>query len=232
MWIIFFLIFAIIIISIIGASFSNDKKSELPKNTDIRKSRQQWENEQYEKSIKLSKRDNYEIDKHIDELLNDNIPSKTEIKDYDRASKIASAKLEFPRRKQILEESIHLIKTTNNHETLNTRYETALEQYLWIQNTIDNKVPIYFKSNGYFPMELKIAYNLNLIRIAKKHIDNTISKLSTLKTSNAKDNCAVKAFEILEHYNDLLKVAGNQGESENELRKLKIRLEDFYSDLK
>lgn len=217
----------VIIFGVVGISGSTDKRTNTPKNTDIRKSRQQWENEQYEKSVRISEKG--KMAKFANDILNNTSNYQS---DYDKASKTAIAKIEFPRRKQILEESIRLIKTTNNHETLNTRYETALEQYLWIQNAIDNKVPIYFKSNGYFPMELKIAYNLNLIRIAKKHIDNTISKLSTLKTSNAKDNCAVKAFEILEHYNDLLKVAGNQGESENELRKLKIRLEDFYSDLK
>lgn len=123
---------------------------------------------------------------------------------YNSKKNEAIAKHEFPSHKRILNDSIKLIQSTKKLETLLIRYEQALHEYNWIQSQISQGVPLYFKSNGYFPEELREAANRNINRIAQETYSAYISKSTTLKTEKSKENLKSKTKALLEECKDSL----------------------------
>lgn len=131
---------------------------------------------------------------------------------HNNIKKEAIAKYEFPSHKRILNDSVKLIQSTKKLETLRTRYQLALNEYNWIQSQISNGVPLFFKSNGYFPEELKELANRNINRIAKETYSAYKIKLTTLKTEKAKENLKTKTKVLLEECkNSLLSSSGTSG---------------------
>lgn len=117
---------------------------------------------------------------------------------FDNKRKEAIAKYEFPSHKRILDDSIKLIQSTKKLETLLTRYQQALNEYNWIQSQISNGVPLFFKSNGYFPEELRELANRNISRIAQDAYSAYRAKSMTLKTEKSKENLKSKTKALLE----------------------------------
>lgn len=79
-----------------------------------------------------------------------------------------------------------------------TRYQQALNEYNWIQSQISNGVPLFFKSNGYFPEELRELANRNISRIAQDAYSAYRAKSMTLKTEKSKENLKSKTKALLE----------------------------------
>lgn len=131
---------------------------------------------------------------------------------YDRKTKEAIAKYEFPSHKRILEESINLIQTTKSIETLLGRYDLALEHYFWIREQISNGVPIYFESKGNFPDELKEHANFHINRIAENIFNVHKTKITRLKTDKAKENQKEKSVILLSECLNSLKQTNNTDE--------------------
>lgn len=131
---------------------------------------------------------------------------------FDTKKKESIAKYEFPSHKRILEDSVKLIQTTKKLDTLLTRYQLALEHYNWIKSQISAGVPIYFKSNGYFPDELKEHANRNINRIAQDAYTAYRTKSLTLKTEKSKENLKSKTKILLEECKgSLLSSSGSSG---------------------
>lgn len=139
--------------------------------------------------------------------------------------------IEFPRRKQILEESVRFIQETNNIETLISRYDTALEHYFWIMQQKEKGLPIYFDTDSEgFENALNRIRNYHIVRIAMEKFINYKKKMYGLKTVKAKDNNTSQMFEFLENCKHLLMDHTNRNESEAKLNKLYDNTEDFYSN--
>lgn len=143
---------------------------------------------------------------------------------YDRKTKETIAKYEFPSHKRILEESINLIQTTKNLETLLGRYDIALEHYFWIREQISNGIPIYFESRGNFPDELKEHANFHIHRIAENIFKTYKSKIATLKTDKAKENQKEKTMILLSECINSLKQTENTNEWITEINALQNKL--------
>lgn len=139
--------------------------------------------------------------------------------------------IEFPRRKQILEESIQLIQETGSLETLLSRYDTALEHANWIIQQRAKGLPIYFDTEeGGFENSLNRINNYHIIRIAMEKFINYKAKMYGLKTAKAKQNNTAQMFEFIEKCEQSLKEHSNKSESRAKLKRLYDNTEDFYSD--
>lgn len=150
---------------------------------------------------------------------------------YTKAEKLAILEVEFPNYKRILEESVQLIQTTSNLETLLSRYNIALEHYHWIMERKNNGLPIYFNTeDGGFENALNKINNYHIVRIAMDTFINYKVKMLGLKTIKAKDNNTAKMFEFLGRCKESLKTHENRIEYESKLDKLHNNTEDFYSD--
>lgn len=89
----------------------------------------------------------------------------------------------FPRHKQIIDESINLIRTTNNLSVAKGRYETVMTHYEWMQVQKSIGMPLSFDEEPCgFESSLKRAFNENLLRIVEFTYDKEIN--SILKTKN------------------------------------------------
>lgn len=139
--------------------------------------------------------------------------------------------IEFPRRKQILEESIMLIQKTSNIDTLISRYNIALEHASWIIEQKDKGLPIYFdtEEDG-FESSLNRIRNYHIVRIAMEKFVNYKKKMYGLKLGKAKESNTAQMFEFIEKCNKSLKEHSNKYESQNKLSKLRYNTEDFYSN--
>lgn len=143
----------------------------------------------------------------------------------------AILQIEFPRHKQILEESVQLIQETNNIDTLVFRYELSLEHYHWIMEQKAKGLPIYFDTEEEgFESALNRISNYHIIRIAMEVFINYKTKMYGLKTAKGRENNTVKMFEFIEKCNQLLKEHSNRFESETKLNKLYNNTENFYSN--
>lgn len=143
----------------------------------------------------------------------------------------AILQIEFPRRKQILEESVKLIQETNNIDTLLSRYDIALEHFHWIMEQKAKGLPIWFNTEEEgFESALNRIRNYHIVRIAMEKFINYKKKMYGLKTAKAKENNTAQMFEYLEKCKQSLVSHANKGESEAKLNKLHNNTEDFYSD--
>ncbi|WP_157279167.1 hypothetical protein [Proteiniphilum acetatigenes] len=168
-----------------------------------------------------------------DYLLDEKVPDRQSINrisgnnvksTYDRKTKEAIAKYEFPSHKRILEDSVNLIQTTKSLETLIGRYDIALEHYFWIREQISNGVPLYFESKGNFADELKEHANYHIHRIAENTFKTHKSKIATLKTDKAKESHKEKTLILLSECINSLKQTENTNEWIAEINALQNKL--------
>lgn len=139
---------------------------------------------------------------------------------------------EFPRRKQMLEESVRLIQETSNIETLVSRYEVALEHYHWIMEQKSKGLPLFFESEDEgFESALNRINNYHIVRIAMEVFINYKKKMYGLKTVKAKDSNTAKMFEHINKSIELLKDHSNRDDSLKKLNRLHNNIEDFYSKI-
>lgn len=152
-------------------------------------------------------------------------------KPYIDARSKAILQIEFPRRKQILEESIKLIQETSNIDTLLSRYDIALEHYHWIMEQKAKGLPIWFDTEEEgFENALNRIRNYHIVRISMEKFIKYKKKMYGLKTAKARENNTAQMFEYLEKCKQSLVSHANKGESEAKLNKLHNNTEDFYSD--
>ena len=139
--------------------------------------------------------------------------------------------IEFPRRKQILEESIQLMQETDKLDTLLFRYDVALEHANWIMEQKAKGLPIYFDvADGEdFEAALDRIRNFHIVRIAMDRFINYKIKILGAKTTKIKRNLTVRMFEFINNCRQSLKEHSSKGKYEASLDKLHNNTEDFYS---
>lgn len=161
--------------------------------------------------------------------------TEEEIKNIKRKSKyevdLLSLKAEFPSHKRILDDSVKLIQTTNNIETLLRRYDDALFHYNWINEQKKNGLPVKFECKDYFPKELNRMTNFHIVRIATNLTNNYKEQLLKLKTDKARENITIQTFKTIEICLSSLKLHTHKAEATKELNDLHDVIEDAFSNI-
>ncbi|MBR8720223.1 hypothetical protein IX307_001353 [Bacteroides pyogenes] len=143
---------------------------------------------------------------------------------FDSKKKEAIARVEFPSHKRILEDSVKMIQTTRKLETLLTRYNLAMEHYNWIQRQIADGAPIYFKSHGHFPEELREHANYHIERLAREAYTAYREKSASLKTEKAKETQKIKTKALLERYKGALMSSSKMFEWKHKIEELEKKI--------
>jgi hypothetical protein len=141
---------------------------------------------------------------------------------------------EFPSHKRILEDSINLIQTTNNIDTLLSRYDDFIIHYNWIMEQKRKGVPIdyEFHSNGEpFEIGINLFINWHIVRIAQNNIENYKNKIQSLKTYRAKENLIIKSFELIDKCTNALKEHQIKDSFALTLQNLHENIEDLFNEI-
>ena len=118
-------------------------------------------------------------------------------------SDIAKFKIEYPNRKRILEDSIHLIKNTENIETFSHWLSELKTQYYWIQRQRSKGIKVDDKYNDNYIINIYRISNINLLRIANAYHDKYIMSLNEGKQSKTKKERTVQAlFQCIDNLQD------------------------------
>lgn len=171
--------------------------------------------EKSNKDISKEKLANMTHDEFADYLLDD-IPKKRSVTSEFKKYKIsATVEHEFNRRKQILEESIKLIQTTNSIETLSLRYLEAIEHSSWIKEQISLGANLYFKEEpDGFNESLNRISNFHIHRLVQYNYKKQMSRINELKSQNAIIENKRKLIELLEKCKSCMKYHENKYEFE------------------
>lgn len=125
---------------------------------------------------------------------------------YCKMTKEAILNVEYPRRKQILEESVDLIYNSYVLDTIMGRYDIAMEQFLWIAERMEEGYSIYFRTEECgFVCALNRITNIRISSSADKYYSLFIDEISTLKMKRAKENRRSKVLNILSTCGESLK---------------------------
>lgn len=151
---------------------------------------------------------------------------------YANLSKLATMEYEFPRHEQVLRESAKIIETTNNLETLLGRYKDAMNEWEWIEQRINEGIPIHVSVNDKdFPSMLKRGTNENILRVAETYYTETISHCNQLKTEKGKQNKLTTVFDFVERCKYELKENENRRTIELELDEIYYHVENNISNI-
>ncbi|MDD4820283.1 MAG: hypothetical protein PHD21_05565 [Flavobacteriales bacterium] len=159
-------------------------------------------------------------------------PREKSIEDLMLEAQKQSFLLQFPRRKQILEESMALIQNSNNINVLVGRYNDVVENYNWIIERKNEGMPVIFNEESCgFISSLNRAMNFHIIRVAKYMYDKKKQEIGSLKTKKAKENRCVELFELIEKCKKSLKNNENKDEAILDLDNVHYKIEELYSKI-
>lgn len=98
-------------------------------------------------------------------------------------SQIATLQIEYPRRRQIFDESVAIIQQTNNPDVLFRRFEIVSEFVQWVFLLKKDGCPITIeKTQSQMNAELPHFFNFHCVRVAKYVSEHTpaAKRLKTL----------------------------------------------------
>lgn len=128
---------------------------------------------------------------------------------------------------QIIQESLRIMQSTNNVETLKSRYDEIWSNHTMIGYYIEQGYDVNIDKD--FTTKLSILYNDRICAIASLKVNEYALKMQSLKTEKAKDNNTKKIFLLLDQYNKKINKNHNHIESMNKISELKNKVEDIYS---
>jgi hypothetical protein len=147
-----------------------------------------------------------------------------------RLAQLQSLEVEFPRHKQILDESAELIETTNNINTLLSRYIDVLNELEWMHSQKDNGMPITLgESLVDSKIKLNRATNVSIVRITEYHFNKLRGELELLKSHKAAQNRIDKMNELIGKCRSELKEHENMSESVAKLNSIELKLNQLNS---
>lgn len=126
--------------------------------------------------------------------------------EYERQVKEATMIIEYPRRRQIFDESVSIIQKTNNPDVLFRRYGLVSEFVQWAFELKKNGFPIKIEETEEdMNTKLPTFYNFHCVRIANHVIENSPKS---------------KRFQILSGLQQSLKPASNKEDAFIEIAQL------------
>lgn len=124
---------------------------------------------------------------------------------------------------RILNESIDIMETSQNINTVIKRKNVAVEEIHWFIKQEQDGLPVILKPSASEGLRrLSILYNDSLYKLIQSLTFSQIQKYEDLKTESAKSKTISKAFELLNNEAHLDKSAENYP-------KIKTELEVLYS---
>jgi hypothetical protein len=143
-------------------------------------------------------------------------------------SYVQSFKTEYSSHERIFKDSMKLIETTNNIDTLLGRHNDASEEWSWMEMQKAKGMPVIIKQEpcGFYSTLNRIT-NFNIIRIAKFNYNKLQSDIINLKSKKAVENRIVKLIELLDKCTCSLKFHDNLERSKAELLSIRSKLEEL-----
>ena len=125
--------------------------------------------------------------------------------DYSQLAAIL--KFEYPRRRQIFDESIKLIQKTNNPDVLHRRYSDIEDFINWVFDMKQKGLPITIQeSESEMRMKLPLFFNYHCVRIAHYIFEQSPQKkkfrllsglLLSLRDTNNKEEAYIEISELI-----------------------------------
>ncbi len=144
--------------------------------------------------------------------------------------------IEFESRRRIYNDSINIIKTTDNIDTLNGRILDVFDYWKWEDENESNKPKYDFVTEisnmpprSVIRENISIRINNNIVRVAKYiHVD-WFDKYNSLKTQKAKDNCTIKDYKKIDLCISTLIDTENKEKCISDINDIRNKIEDSYS---
>lgn len=104
------------------------------------------------------------------------------------SEQLATLQIEYPRRRQIFDESVSVIQKTNNPDILCRRFNMISEFVKWVYDNIEKGMPIKTdKTQDQITVEMASFYNYHSVRIAQaistQDPSGKLNRLMGLQTS-------------------------------------------------
>lgn len=125
----------------------------------------------------------------------------------DYSQLVAILKFEYPRRRQIFDESIKLIQKTNNPDVLHRRYSDIEDFINWIFDMKQKGLPITIQeSESEMRVKLPRFFNYHCVRIAhyifeqspqKKQFRLLLDLLISLREADNKEDAHIEISELI-----------------------------------
>lgn len=127
--------------------------------------------------------------------------------EYERQVKEATMIIEYPRRRQIFDESVSIIQKTNNPDVLFRRYDLLTEFVQWAFELKKNGFPIKIEETEEdMRIKLQTFYNFHCVRIAKfmgenapksKRFQTLLDLQKSLKSASNKESSFIEIAQII-----------------------------------
>lgn len=137
----------------------------------------------------------------------------------------------FNNHNRILQDSIRIMKTTENIDVLERRINDALEHLGWMISEKENGKPI----TSEIPLSqmlynFKQDTNSEIYRVALSVFSLWTEKCRTCKTEKAKENRTIKAFKDIDKLLLLIQDAENKDDTIKGVMEFRNLIEDEYGD--
>lgn len=174
---------------------------------------------------------NNKIDKEVLKLLKGSIDIKIEdgknkaLYHHNNDYNVLNSSLD--RHAQIINESINIIKRSNNIDTINSRYNVVVENWNMAMKYRNSVIP----SDPNFISQFKKDYNENIVRAVRENFINYQNKIRSLKTMKAVDNNTEQMFELIEKSKSILSDSEDKKIYEILLDNIHYDIQEEYSNL-
>lgn len=137
----------------------------------------------------------------------------------------------FNNHNRVLQDSIRIMKTTDNVDVLDCRINDALEHLGWMISEKENGIPVTSEIPLFQMLcNFKKDANSEIYRVALSVFTKWTDKCRRFKTSKAKENSTVKAFKDIDKLLLLIQDAENKDDTIEGVMKFKNFIEDEYGD--
>lgn len=141
--------------------------------------------------------------------------------------------VEFPRKKQILDESVRLIETTNNITVAKGRYETVMTHYKWMVEQKSKGMPVSFSEEACgFESSMKRAFNENIERLVGYNYNKDIAAIIKTKNLESRQKKIAKLRDAISQALSSLKVDENKPSIAANIKGYRSNLNDEIKELK
>ena len=156
-------------------------------------------------------------------------------------ARIESVLFEYPRRKQIYEESLRIIQKTNNLETFLSRIKDVNDYIGWLSDNFDTPLLSQYiqlnidgesVSTEEFFKEFQAMLNDNILRIALANDESIKMEISRLKQQKSKESRIIKLYGFIEKASNSLFDAQNKEEIEDKLNSMRLDVDEYCNQIK
>ena len=137
----------------------------------------------------------------------------------------------FNNHNRILQDSIKIMKTTENIDVLERRINDALEHLGWMISEKENGKPVTSEMPlSQMLYNFKQDANSEVYRVALSVFSLWTEKCRTYKTEKAKENSTIKAFKDIDRLLQLIQDTANKEDTIESVTEFRNLIEDEFSD--